>query len=76
MSSMIDSGGPAFPRTRYHSDEHPIGYETGMTLRDYFAAKALTGMLSNSNLSAIPNEEIAGEAYAIADAMLEARENE
>ena len=74
MSSMIDSGGPAFPRTRYHSDEHPIGYETGMTLRDYFAAKALTGMLSNSNLSmSIPNEEIAGEAYAIAEAMLEAR---
>ena len=36
---MIDDGGPAFPRD-HASDGH-----NGMTLRDYFAAKALVGSL-------------------------------
>ena len=59
-----DTGGPAFP------DE--VNY--GMTLRDYFAAKAMAGIM------AIPNhwyqhdaEYIAEEVYELADAMLKAR---
>ena len=35
---------PAFPTTRYY-DEEPIGVAEGMTLRDYFAAKALVGLI-------------------------------
>lgn len=44
----------------------------GMTLRDYFAAKAMTGLLADSELQASP-AEFAIRSYALADAMLEAR---
>lgn len=43
------------------------------TLRDYFAAKAMQGVLSGADpLQSVVN--IATRAYAIADAMLKARE--
>jgi len=53
------------------------GYSEGMTLRDYFAAKAMQGMLANPKLQ----EQIlkAGQswieesAYKVADAMIETR---
>jgi hypothetical protein len=44
----------------------------GMTLRDYFAAKALQGWLADG-LDTDP-ENAAEQAYAIADAMIAARE--
>lgn len=43
-----------------------------LTLRDYFAAKALQGMLSDSNLQG-EYTEFALRAYRIADAMLKER---
>lgn len=43
-----------------------------MTLRDYFAAKALVGLLSDSNLQGT-QAEFAEHAYRLADAMLWAR---
>ena len=43
---------------------------TGMTLRDYFAAKAMQGILFEGLLP----EETAKNAYEMADAMLKARE--
>lgn len=45
----------------------------GMTLRDYFAAKALQGLLSNRNAEAAI-DEFAVKSYRMADAMLKARE--
>jgi len=42
----------------------------GMTLRDYFAAKAMQGLMD----AGMPMSEIADEAYEMADAMLAARE--
>ena len=45
----------------------------GMTLRDYFAAAALQGMLSEPSLRAKP-QEFASKSYELADAMLKARE--
>jgi hypothetical protein len=45
----------------------------GMTLRDYFAATALQGMLSDPNVT-IPLEKISAWAYKYADAMMEARD--
>ena len=42
----------------------------GMTLRDYFAAKAMQGLMD----AGMPMSEIADEAYKMADAMLKARE--
>ena len=47
--------------------------QNGMTLRDYFAAKAMQGMVSEPSLRATP-EEFASESYKMADAMLVARE--
>ena len=55
-------------------------YKSGMTLRDYFAAKAMQGQLSiRENLIALAREQIKIEdvcldSYAVADAMLKARE--
>jgi hypothetical protein len=43
-----------------------------LTLRDYFAAKALQGMLSDSTLQG-EYTEFALRAYRIADAMLKER---
>ena len=31
---------PAFPTTQYANGISPSGFDSGMTLRDYFAAKA------------------------------------
>jgi hypothetical protein len=44
-----------------------------MKLRDYFAAKALQGMLAEPSLKATP-QEFAERAYMVADAMLKARD--
>jgi hypothetical protein len=43
---------------------------TGMTLRDYFAAKAMQALIDNDGLFS----EIPAQAYALADAMLKVRE--
>jgi len=50
----------------------PDWTKDGMTLRDYFAAKAMQGMLSETSLKATP-EEFASYSYKVADAMLKAR---
>ena len=48
---------------------------TGMTLRDYFAAKAMQGLLASGNLpKTMPDADLAECAYALADAMLKAGE--
>jgi hypothetical protein len=60
--SDAKTGGPAFP-----------GYgEPGMTLRDYFAAKAMQGFISRGGHYECAFD--AARAYAFADAMLKARE--
>jgi hypothetical protein len=73
------AGGSAFPCDGgVDSNLYP---DPGMTLRDYFAAKAVTGIMAG--LMASSNDghwhgwkpaAIASEAYLIADAMLKARE--
>ena len=57
---------PAFPND---AAKHPFDKE-GMTLRDYFAAKAMQALIDNDGLFS----EIPTQAYEIADAMLKARE--
>ena len=60
----------------------PIGYFTtdhavSMTLRDYFAAKAMQGFIQYSATKGIytpPDNELASAAYGLADAMMKARE--
>ena len=46
--------------------------QTGMALRDYFAAKAMQGLLASDVYA--PIESFATRAYAMADAMMEARD--
>ena len=58
---------PAFPR----NNDAP-GHN-GMTLRDYFAAKAMQAMMSQPDWTTLSDEKVAVWAYAQADAMLEAR---
>ncbi|MCT9071217.1 hypothetical protein N6G06_07550 [Cupriavidus gilardii] len=45
-----------------------------MTLRDYFAAKAMQGLCANDGYNNHSPATIANEAYGMADAMLAARE--
>ena len=65
------NGGPAFPTVeQFNSDGSVAVYaEPGMSLRQYFAAKALQGMLADTSLQA-DYQEFAHRAYRLADAML------
>ncbi len=66
MNTPINDGGPAFPLI---SEDHRAIRHIGLSLRDYFAAAALQGMLSDpNNCTALP--ETAMYAYRSADAML------
>ena len=61
-----ESGGPAFPSDR----------SFGMTLRDYFAAKAMQGFIQYSATKGIytpPDNELASVSYGLADAMMKER---
>lgn len=49
------------------------GYAKDMTLRDYFAAKAMQGLLTAELVGEYSNEHVADIAYVIADAMLKER---
>ena len=70
MSNNINNGGPAFP---VDVPGHRI--EFGMTLRDYFAAKAMQAMASSPEhcSDGWAHSDIAVQAYELADAMLRAR---
>ncbi len=67
----MNTGGPAFPCAP--SSTHFSA--SGMTLRDYFAAKAMVGILANdSDPSPEQVPHIVASAYILADAMLSQRE--
>ncbi len=57
---------PAFPTAMNQTE--------GLTLRDYFAAKAMQGIVANPNAQGMSYREISDRAFAQADAMLKARE--
>jgi hypothetical protein len=64
-------GGPAFPQALQGRRGDDPEYQ-GMTLRDYFAGQAISGISESIKLSRM----IANEAYQIADAMLKERAKE
>ena len=83
MSNTKNTGGPAFgdpAAARKYADCE--SYSQGMTLRDYFAARAMAVILEKwcvgdeiiSSLSDGDYDCIANQSYAMADAMLKARE--
>ena len=73
MSDTTNNGGPAFPAS-YYTDDGEWAKRDGMTLRDYFAAKAMHASMSLDPANAASSGEHARWAYEIADAMLKARE--
>jgi hypothetical protein len=62
-------GGPAFPKLTQDERWKTFTSTDGMTLRDYFAAKAMQALAQGNYFDAT-----ARQAYMIADAMLKARE--
>ena len=77
-----DNGGAAFPSPNdvtfeTSRDTFVTGGHSGMTLRDWFAGKALAGILSTDPVDGGSLDDaakaLAVGVYAIADAMLEAR---
>ena len=66
------TGGPAFPTTK--PLEHWGDPNQGMTLRDYFAAKAMAALVVVYTDDKAIVDEYSQRAYAIADAMLKARQ--
>jgi hypothetical protein len=70
---------PAFPLHNHGTQTLGMHF-TGMTLRDYFAARAMQGQLSIfENVTALAREQIKLEdvciaSYEVADAMMKARE--
>ena len=64
---MSNTGGPAFPTGTGGNTP----YSNGMTLRDYFAAKAIIAYHSDGEFS--DSEDVANWCYRLADAMLKAR---
>lgn len=83
---QVDDGGPAFPKTGNFSDAQRSQFDSidqgGMSLRDYFAAKAIQGIITSPDLmneaSAFRSgigarDAIVAFAYDMADAMIAAR---
>jgi hypothetical protein len=70
-TKMINDGGPAYPRTGADGHTSP---QSGMTLRDFFAAAALKGQAHRFAHPHEHRELLAQDCYDIADAMLKARE--
>ena len=62
---------PAFPIANLWHNE--LKQYNGMTLRDYFAAKAMEGEMTQG-IHEVDFAETAARSYAMADAMLKARE--
>ena len=81
-----NDGGPAFPHqydhVLYFADDPTKPAQTikgvwtgGMSLRDYFAAKALPALITAAAIAnnPVPDDRIAELSYGMADAMLAAR---
>jgi hypothetical protein len=76
--SETNDGGPAFPLNSPSGSPEYMPARDGMSLRDWFAGQALAGLLANGNDWPTHGQvqDAAASAYALADAMLRARERE
>ena len=74
--STKETGGPAFPLQTWDPVIHTPKNETGMTLRDYFAAAALPSIIAIYEPTSEPGciYDCAESAYIYADAMLKTRQ--
>lgn len=83
MRPFIEDGGPAFPRPSSidHTDgdlfdgNRTVPEQGGMSVRDYFAAAALQGMLATWTPEQVFDPAVTARvAYRLADALVAARE--
>lgn len=71
VMSEQNNGGPAFPE--HGQDAYGMARaEGGMSLRDYFAAKAMQGLIASAEGQVKPESYVLA-AFRIADAMLAER---
>lgn len=79
----LKDGGPAFPvSTLLNEEENEYGHQDsgctwqfgGMTLKDYFAAQAMQGLLAYYGNPSHRYDELAMSAYTFAEAMLDERD--
>ena len=79
MSKEIEDGGPAFPQNLPDDFVWRLpGDPGGMSIRDWFAGQALAGVWAGREtdfvrISAPTTTDVSVACYAIADAMLKAR---
>lgn len=68
--SEIEDGGPAFPSEQGETSKGwNQTYESGLTKREYFAARALQGMLANPSIN-IAKSDLCNGAFNFADKMI------
>ena len=76
----MKDGGPAFPSGTMNLPNGEVIFgEYGMTLRDWFAGKAMAARLSTIDIQVFnsePRSITAQHAYQYADAMIEARKEQ
>ena len=73
MAKARGDGGPAFPVTPTDKSGQIAPTACGMSLRDWFAGQALSGVESCTTVESDP-DACAEYCYKLADAMLKARE--
>lgn len=64
---------PAFPLHNHGAQTLGL-HVTGMSLRDYMAAKAMHGIVASCIDNGFNDDLVAAASYRLADAMLKARE--
>lgn len=73
VGAMVTAGGGrAFPLESVQDGNQFVTW--GMSMRDYFAAKAMQGDIAVNGIEGRDVEMVAGMSYEMADAMLKARE--
>jgi hypothetical protein len=68
FDQKVDTGGPAFPTDNAAQTGNTTWHHEGMSLRDYFAGKAIVALKNHSNV-----DWVTRRAYEIADGMIKAR---
>lgn len=73
--NKLNDGGPAFPRPEAFDPTNggSLPQQDGMSLRDWFAGKAMQGLIS-SEPNSFNTAIMVRDAYIIADCMIEERE--
>ena len=70
-------GGTAFPLVYDDETKGTREIHAGMTMRDYFAAKVMQGLLADRSWQdGMTTDQVSGFAYLMADAMLKERSKE